>query len=67
MQAVGNPDGQDKPNKKVKSLAYPLSSNILITFGKFFDPRVWVRAGEQTMSERVKEALQDFNAAGQVS
>ena len=26
-----------------------------------------VRAGEQTMSERVKEALQDFNAAGQAS
>ena len=48
MTAVGNPEGDDKPNKK------------------FFDPRVWVRKGEQTMSERVKEALNDFNAAGQL-
>ena len=48
MQQVGNPDGEDKPNKK------------------FFDPRVWVREGEKTMSARVKEALTDFNAAGQL-
>ncbi len=45
---VGNPDGDDKPNKK------------------YFDPRVWVREGEKTMSTRVKEALADFNAAGQL-
>lgn len=42
--AVGNPDGDDKPNKK------------------YFDPRVWVREGEKTMTARVTEALQDFNA-----
>ena len=48
MTPVGNPDGEDKPNKK------------------FFDPRVWVRESEKTMVARVKEALQDFNAAGQV-
>ncbi|KKY26723.1 putative fructose-bisphosphate class ii [Phaeomoniella chlamydospora] len=30
---------------------------------KFFDPRVWVREGEKTMSARVAEALVDFNAA----
>lgn len=45
---VGNPDGEDKPNKK------------------YFDPRVWVREGEKTMSARVAEALADFNAAGQL-
>ena len=45
---VGNPDGEDKPNKK------------------YYDPRVWVREGEITMAARVKEALQDFNAAGQL-
>lgn len=45
---VGNPDGDDKPNKK------------------YFDPRVWVREGEKAMSKRVKEALIDFNTAGQV-
>jgi fructose-bisphosphate aldolase class II len=45
---VGNPDGEDKPNKK------------------YFDPRVWVREGEKTMSARLKEALMDFNTAGQV-
>lgn len=48
LTMVGNPDGQDKPNKK------------------FFDPRVWVREGEKTMSERVAEGLKDFNTAGQV-
>lgn len=44
---VGNPDGEDKPNKK------------------YYDPRVWVREGEKTMSARVAEGLTDFNAAGQ--
>lgn len=33
---------------------------------KYFDPRVWVREGEKTMSERVKEGLVDFNTAGQL-
>lgn len=32
---------------------------------KYYDPRVWVREGEKTMTARVAEALQDFNAAGQ--
>ncbi|BDD56929.1 Fructose-bisphosphate aldolase 1 [Monascus purpureus] len=45
---VGNPDGEDKPNKK------------------FFDPRVWIREGEKTMSKRVQVALEDFNTAGQL-
>lgn len=45
---VGNPEGDDKPNKK------------------YFDPRVWVREGEKTMSARVKEALSDFNTANQL-
>lgn len=48
MKQVGNPDGEDKPNKK------------------YFDPRVWVREGEKTMSARVKEGLEDFNTAGQL-
>lgn len=33
---------------------------------KFFDPRVWVREGEKTMSVRVAEGLKDFNTAGQL-
>lgn len=33
---------------------------------KYYDPRVWVREGEKTMSKRVAEALHDFNAAGQL-
>ncbi|KAF2016163.1 hypothetical protein BU24DRAFT_370086 [Aaosphaeria arxii CBS 175.79] len=45
---VGNPDGEDKPNKK------------------YYDPRVWVREGEKTMTKRVKVALDDFYTAGQV-
>ena len=48
QSAVGNPDGEDKPNKK------------------YFDPRVWLREGEKTMSTRVAEALDDFNAAGKL-
>lgn len=45
---VGNPDGDDKPNKK------------------YYDPRVWVRTGEVTMSKRIATALKDFNTAGQL-
>jgi len=45
---VGNPDGEDKPNKK------------------YYDPRVWVREGEKTMTKRVVIALDDFNAAGKL-
>ncbi|KAK3905495.1 hypothetical protein C8A05DRAFT_30664 [Staphylotrichum tortipilum] len=31
---------------------------------KKYDPRVWVREGEKTMSTRVTECLNDFNASG---
>lgn len=48
MKQVGNPEGDDKPNKK------------------YYDPRVWVREGEKTMSERITEALKDFNTANQL-
>jgi fructose-bisphosphate aldolase, class II len=48
MKQVGNPEGEDKPNKK------------------YFDPRVWVREGEKTMTSRVAEALKDFNTANQL-
>ncbi|GAM90638.1 hypothetical protein ANO11243_086830 [Dothideomycetidae sp. 11243] len=33
---------------------------------KYYDPRVWVREGEKTMTKRVGEALKDFNTAGQL-
>ncbi len=33
---------------------------------KYYDPRIWVREGEKTMSKRVAEALHDFNAANQL-
>lgn len=48
MKPVGNPDGEDKPNKK------------------YFDPRVWVREGEKTMSARIAEALEIFHTKGQL-
>jgi len=48
MKSIGNPDGEDKPNKK------------------YYDPRVWVREGEKTMTKRVEEGLKDFNTAGQL-
>jgi fructose-bisphosphate aldolase class II len=28
---------------------------------KYYDPRVWVREGEKTMTKRVAKALQEFN------
>ncbi len=40
---IGNPDGDDVPNKK------------------FYDPRVWLRAGEITFVERLKKAFEDLN------
>ncbi|TAQ87093.1 hypothetical protein B7494_g4565 [Chlorociboria aeruginascens] len=33
---------------------------------KSYDPRVWVREGEKTMSARIAEGLKDFNTAGQL-
>jgi len=43
---LGNPEGEDKPNKK------------------FYDPRVWLRKGQESMVERVKQAFADLNAVG---
>merc|ERR1712111_100970 len=33
---------------------------------KFYDPRVWVREGEKTMTKRVAVALEDFNSANKL-
>ena len=40
---IGNPDGDDKPNKK------------------FYDPRVWMRKGEDTFRKRLEHAFADLN------
>lgn len=40
---IGNPEGADKPNKKV------------------YDPRVWVRKGEETFKTRLIQAFEDLN------
>jgi len=40
---IGNPDGNDVPNKK------------------YYDPRVWLRKGEQSFVERLKKAFEDLN------
>ena len=40
---IGNPEGDDVPNKK------------------FYDPRVWLRAGEQSFINRLKVAFEDLN------
>jgi fructose-bisphosphate aldolase class II len=42
---IGNPEGDDKPNKK------------------YYDPRVWLRKGEETFVARLKEAFEDLNCA----
>lgn len=33
---------------------------------KYYDPRVWVRKGEETMRQRVEVALDDFNVSNQL-
>jgi len=43
---IGNPDGDDKPNK-----------------GKY-DPRKWLRAGEESMVARLEQAFDDLNCIG---
>ena len=40
---IGNPEGDDIPNKK------------------YYDPRVWLRKGENTFVERLKKAFEDLN------
>jgi len=41
---IGNPDGNEKPNKK------------------YYDPRKWLRAGQESLVERVAQAFKDLNA-----
>ncbi len=41
---IGNPEGDDKPNKK------------------YYDPRKWLRAGQETLVDRVVVAFNDLNA-----
>ena len=43
---IGNPDGEDSPNKK------------------FYDPRKWLRKGEESMAERLARSFSDLNATG---
>ncbi len=40
---LGNPEGEDKPNKK------------------YYDPRVWLRKGEETFMKRLETAFEDLN------
>jgi fructose-bisphosphate aldolase class II len=40
---IGNPDGEDKPNKK------------------YYDPRKWLRAAEESFIVRLKQAFEDLN------
>ncbi len=41
---LGNPEGEDKPNKK------------------YYDPRVWLRKGEESIIERLKISFANLNA-----
>ena len=43
---IGNPDGDDVPNKK------------------YYDPRKWLRVGEQSFVKRLVQAFEDLNAVG---
>ena len=40
---LGNPSGDDAPNKK------------------YYDPRVWLRAGEESFVERLTQAFEELN------
>lgn len=41
---LGNPEGEDKPNKK------------------YYDPRVWLRAAQVSMIDRLEKAFKELNA-----
>ncbi len=43
---IGNPEGEDKPNKN------------------YYDPRKWLRAGEESMVARLLQAFEDLNCMG---
>ncbi|MEY3002425.1 MAG: hypothetical protein RLZZ428_800, partial [Pseudomonadota bacterium] len=43
---IGNPEGEDKPNKN------------------YYDPRKWLRAGEEAMVARLEQAFADLNCVG---
>jgi fructose-bisphosphate aldolase class II len=43
---IGNPEGDDKPNKK------------------FYDPRVWLRAGEEAFVARLEQAFAELHNVG---
>ncbi|SDH98995.1 class II fructose-bisphosphate aldolase [Propionivibrio dicarboxylicus] len=43
---IGNPEGEDKPNKK------------------YYDPRAWLRKGEESFKARLKQAFTDLNNIG---
>ncbi|MBP9613905.1 MAG: class II fructose-bisphosphate aldolase, partial [Sulfurospirillum sp.] len=40
---IGNPEGDDKPNKK------------------YYDPRKWLRPGEEAVKNRLLQAYEDLN------
>ncbi len=44
-EQIGNPEGDDKPNKK------------------YYDPRKWLRAGEEAFVKRLKQSFDDLNCA----
>lgn len=43
MKQIGNPEGNDVPNKK------------------YYDPRIWLRKGEETFKRRLIKAFEDLN------
>jgi len=46
-EQIGNPEGDDRPNKK------------------YYDPRKWLRAGEDAFVARLKKAFEDLNCVKQ--
>jgi len=45
---IGNPNGEDKPNKK------------------YYDPRVWLREGQNSLIARLEVAFNDLNCIGRL-
>jgi fructose-bisphosphate aldolase class II len=50
---------QDKENYLQTQLGNPDGSDV--PNKKYYDPRVWLRKGEQSMIERLKVAFEDLN------
>ena len=52
------------PTRRYGALTLAMDMYLLLTSSQYYDPRVWIREGEKTLSARVKEACADLGNVG---